>query len=130
MQPPSVAPGTSHSQRPRPRHRLESARDARQRRKRLLGYVLFVGSLVLVVNALFGENGYLETVRVQHEYSDIAAESGRVHQENQASREYLDRLENDDAAIEEAASDQLDMIYPGETLIIIKDRPDSTPKGR
>jgi cell division protein FtsB len=91
------------------------------RRRRVVSYALFAGSLVLVVNALVGENGYLATIRAERESAAVQQEVMRLRLENQALRDDIDRLNTDPAALEEAARRTLGMIKPGETVVILKD---------
>jgi cell division protein FtsB len=125
---PLLAPKT------RVRQRLRSAQEIRDRRRRLVTYGLLFGSFVLMVNALVGEHGYLATLRAQREYNTLAAAIARVEAQNQ---EYLDqarRLKSDPSALEQQARQELGLIKPGETLVIIRDAkpappaPASTPK--
>lgn len=118
---PRLAPKT------RVRQRLRSAREIRQRRRRAVTYGLLFVSFVLMVNALVGDHGYLATLRARREYNALAADFARVKQQN---REYLDekrRLESDPAALERAAREELGLIRPGETLVIVRDARPAAP---
>jgi len=104
------------------------------RRRRLIGYGLFAASLVLVVNALIGENGYLATIRAEHSLAQLEQELNRTRIENQDLQERIHRIKNDPAALEEAARRELGLIKEGETIVILKDRtappPTATPRRR
>lgn len=115
---------------PRSRRRLETAREARLRRKRLVRYGLVIASVVLLVHALFGENGYLATIRAEREYATAEQELAAVRQENRRLEQTIDRLDHDPAALEEAAREQLRMVKPGEKLLILKDPPEESAQGR
>ena len=90
-------------------------------------YALLAFSFILMVNALVGENGYLATVRAEREYDAVARELAAVRAENERLAEEVRRLRTDPAALEEAARDTLNMIKPGEKMIIIRD---AKPAGR
>lgn len=111
----------------RERRRLHSAHELRQRRRRMLTYALLAVSVVLMVNALVGENGYLATLRVRSEVDALVESINKLQTENQQLREEGRRLNDDPEAIEEAARRDLGLIRPGETLVIIKDVRPATP---
>ena len=95
--------------------------EVRERRRRILTYVLWAGAVVLTVNAVVGENGYLATLRARREQAALAADVARIQLENQRLKEQARRLDKDPIAVEEAARRQLNLIRPGETLVIIRD---------
>lgn len=86
----------------------------------MLGYIIFAGSFVLMVNALFGEKGYLATLHADREYAVLTEALVRTRAENQELRIRAQRLRTDPAALEEAARERLGMIKPGEVLVILK----------
>ncbi len=102
---------------PRPR----SAQDTRARRRQMLTYALCCGAFVLLVNALVGDNGYLATWRASREYASVLESLERVRTENARLQQQIQRINEDPAALEEAARRDLNLIRPGETLVIIKD---------
>jgi cell division protein FtsB len=102
-------------------HRLHSVQEQRDRRRRLLTWALSCGLCVLLVNSLIGENGYLATLRAQGERDALSAVVARLRIENQRTLDESRRLKTDPSALEEAARRSLNLIKPGETLVIIKD---------
>lgn len=108
--------------RPRVRQRLRTPQEAREWRRRIAGYVLFAVSVVLVVSALVGENGYLATIQAEQEATELNATLQQLREENQKTKEDIRRLREDPAALEDAARQKLNLGKPGETLIIIKDK--------
>jgi cell division protein FtsB len=96
--------------------------EARQWRRRMLGRVAFAVSLVLVVNALVGENGYLDTMRAQAEAGKLTEQLRQEREKTQEIRDEIHRLRTDPAAVEEALRRELNLGKPGETLVIIKDQ--------
>ena len=113
--------------RPRSRRRLRSPEETRARRRRILAYGLFIFSLILMVNALVGENGYLATLRARREHDALMQALTRLQQENNRLTEETNRLKNDPAALEEAARRDLGLMRPGETLVVIRDRQPDHP---
>jgi cell division protein FtsB len=87
------------------------------------GYVLFAAAFVLMVNALVGENGYLATLQARSEKARLIDQVSRMRIKNQQMREDIHELRTNPKALEEAARRELNMMKPGETVIILKDAP-------
>ncbi len=94
---------------------------ARLRGPRFLTYLLMFVAMGLLVDAVFGDRGLLDTMRAEREYAAVAARVERLRLENAALREQAERLRSDPKTIEAAAREQLDLIHPGETVFIISD---------
>jgi cell division protein FtsB len=82
--------------------------------------VLFVAS-VLLVNALFGERGLMETIRARRANAAAAGDLLRIKQDNARLREQARRLRTDPRTIESVARAELGLARPGEILVTIKD---------
>jgi cell division protein FtsB len=82
--------------------------------------IVFVG-IVLLVEGLVGDNGFLAMLKVRQQHQALEASLTRVREENAALREEARRLREDPAAIEEIARRELGLIKPGERLFILKD---------
>ena len=91
-----------------------------RRRKRLHLLLIFV-TLVLLLDALVGEKGLLETIRARRQYRELTASVERIRSENARLREEARRLLEDPSAIESLAREELGLIRPGEMLFIVKD---------
>jgi cell division protein FtsB len=87
----------------------------------VLGYGFFGLAVVLMVNALVGENGYLAGLRAQREYQSVMDDVIRLRLENQQLREQARSLREDPTAIEDAARRDLGLIRAGETLVILRE---------
>jgi len=90
-------------------------------RNRLLNYVLALVAVVLVVDALVGDKGLLETIRARRQYAEITAALAAKRQENTRLREEVRRLKEDPASVEAIAREELGLIRPGEMLFIVHD---------
>jgi cell division protein FtsB len=90
-------------------------------RRRLLNYVLVLVTVVLVVDALVGDKGLMETVRARRQYADLAAALSALRQQNAQLRDEIRRLKEDPGTIESIAREELNLIRPGELLFVIKD---------
>ena len=105
----------------RARKRPRFGADVRKHRRRVVSYVLFAGALILMVNALVGQNGYLAGIRARREYNAVMGDLKKLQQQNEQLREQARRLKDDPTAIEDAARRDLGLIRPGETLVIVRD---------
>jgi cell division protein FtsB len=90
-------------------------------RTRLLNYALGFITIVLVVDALVGDKGLLDTVRARRQYEILASDLARKRQENNKLRDEIRRLIDDPAAIESLARGELGLLRDGELLFIIRD---------
>ncbi len=96
--------------------------------RRILHAALIFVTLVLLVDALVGERGFMETMRARRRSREVAARLDAVRRENARLREEVRRLSEDPAALESVARKDLGLIRPGEVLFIIKDaKPSKTP---
>jgi cell division protein FtsB len=89
-------------------------------RRSLNSLLLFV-TVVLVVDALVGDKGFIETLRARRQARAVAQSLQQKRQENAGLRDYTARLQSDPRTIEEIARRELGLIRPGEVLFIIKD---------
>jgi cell division protein FtsB len=83
----------------------------------LLGFV----TLVLVIDALIGEKGLLESMRVGRQYQQLERSVEDLKRENARLRDDARHLTEDPAAIESLAREQLGLMRPGEVVFILKD---------
>jgi len=120
---PDQATSAAKDRRPRVRHRLRTPQEAQAWRRRMTGYVLFAAAFVLMVNALVGENGYLATLQARGERAKLLDQVARMRIKNQELRGEIHELRTNPKALEEAARRELNMIKPGETVVILKDAP-------
>jgi cell division protein FtsB len=117
--PPPVPEG-----RGRVRRRL-TADEIQQRRRRITNWALSIVLGAVLINALFGENGYLATLRAARDEAATRAELARIRVENERLKKARVRLVSDDAAVEEAGR-AMGLIRDGEILVTIK-QPSATP---
>ncbi len=87
--------------------------------------LLFIAALILV-DALFSDQGLLAMLRARRQSNQLVATIKRQRDENGRLREEIRRLNEDASAIEEIARRELGLIRPGEKVFIIKDLPSST----
>ena len=90
-------------------------------RSRLLQYGLAFVTILLVVDALVGDKGFVDTLRARRHYRDAAAALAQKRQENNRLREEIRRLRDDPARIESVARQDLGLMREGEVLFIVHD---------
>jgi cell division protein FtsB len=90
-------------------------------RGRFLSLALGFVAIVLVVDALVGNRGLLETMRARRQYAQVAADLARKRRENEQLREDIRRLSEDPSAIESVAREQLGLMRDGEVLFVVHD---------
>jgi cell division protein FtsB len=78
-------------------------------------------TVVLVVDALVGDKGLLETMRARRQFDSVATALAATRQENARLREQIRRLKEDPASVEAIAREELGLIRPGEMLFIVHD---------
>lgn len=90
-------------------------------RTRALNVVLGFVTFVLVIDALFGSRGLLETVRARRQYAELTADLARKRRDNERLRDDIRRLREDPTTIEAVAREQLGLMRDGEVLFVIHD---------
>ncbi len=78
-------------------------------------------TVVLVVDALVGEKGLMESMRARRQDREVSASLDAIRRENVQLREEVRRLTEDPEAIEIVARQELGLMRAGELLFIIKD---------
>lgn len=78
-------------------------------------------TIVLVVDALIGDKGFMDTLRVRREWNALARSVEELRQENARLVEQVRRLREDPATLESIARKEHGLIRPGEILFILKD---------
>jgi cell division protein FtsB len=93
------------------------------RGRRVVRYVLGLVTVVLVIDAIAGDNGLLALLKARRDSVATGQSLERARQDNEHLREDARRLREDPSAIEELARRELGLIKPGEKLFIIRDVP-------
>ncbi len=90
-------------------------------KRRAIHLLLVFVTLVLVVDALVGEKGLMESLRARRQYRELSASLDALRRDNERMHEEARRLREDPATIESVAREELGLMRPGEVLFIIKD---------
>ncbi len=122
-----LAPADQKSEARRPggveplrRKRVVTAAPSGLQRRTVHLLLVFV-TVVLVVDALVGDKGLMESMRARRQDRELTASLESIRRENVQLREEMRRLKEDPGAIEILAREELGLIRPGELLFIIKD---------
>lgn len=90
-------------------------------RRRAVHLLLVFITLVLVVDALIGDKGLVESMRARRRYQEVSASLETLRRDNAKLRDDVRRLNEDPATIESVAREELGLIRPGELVFILKD---------
>lgn len=93
-------------------------RRGERRRRRIQLSITFVASLLLV-NAIVGDRGLLETWRARRDYAALSGGITQLKDENRSLRDEARRLREDPKEIEAVARHDLGLIRPGEVLVVV-----------
>jgi cell division protein FtsB len=104
----------SHKRRPPPPRRPHHA-------KRIGQLLAVFFAVVVMVDAVVGDRGFLAMRRAKRQYDQLSAAVARQRADNARLREEVRRLQDDPTAIEEVARRELGLIRPGEKVFIVKD---------
>jgi cell division protein FtsB len=81
---------------------------------------VLLATLVVLVDAVFGERGLAETWRARRIYAEALAVLAELQTDPAGLREQTRRLTEDPAAIEDVAREELGLIRPGEVLFVVR----------
>lgn len=104
--------------------------DAARRRSRVVRYVMLLAGWALLLNALVGENGLVATFKARDAYARAEQSLAELRRENDRLGEQARRLRDDPSTIALIARQELGLISPGETLVIVRDVPPPTAGGQ
>ena len=77
----------------------------------------------LCLNALIGERGLAETLRVRRQVQGMTAEIAALRDKNARLADYARRVATDARTVENIARGELGLIRKGEILVVVKDVP-------
>lgn len=118
---PNTEPRRPRGPEPLRRKRVQPVPALDARRRKLLNLLLGFAAVVLLVDALIGEKGFMDRMRARREYEQHAARLDDLRRENRALLDQAIRLDTDPAAIESIAREEMGLMKKGELLFIIRD---------
>ena len=92
----------------------------RRQQRRFWSHVVVFAACVLLVNAVFGDKGLMDSLRARKASAAAARDLERLKRENASLRDQVHRLSSDPATIEAVARGELGLVRPGEILVTIK----------
>jgi cell division protein FtsB len=96
--------------------------------QRHLLYLLGGLILLLAVVTVVGERGAIHLWRLRGEKSRIDEQNYRLQKENEALRQRVSRIRNDNHYLEKLAREELNLVRPGEVIYRFpKSKPDKDP---
>lgn len=87
----------------------------------MLNYCLVFATVVLVVDALVGDRGFVERLRVRRRHQEAAGSLDAMRRENARLRGLVRSLREDGTAIEAIAREDLGLMRPGEVLFVVRE---------
>jgi cell division protein FtsB len=72
--------------------------------------------MLLLIYALVGERGAIHLWRLQGEKARLDEQNYRLQKDNEALREKITRLRNDDFYLEKIAREELNLVRPGDIV--------------
>lgn len=90
---------------------------------RLIGFgVLAVVFAFFIMNAIFGDNGWMVYRRQQRQLEVLKREVNRLQKENQDLEKQIQGLRSDPKVIDRLAHDQLHLVAPNQTIYTLPER--------
>ena len=83
---------------------------------RWLFYFLACSIVLLSLYTIVGDRGAIHLWRLQGEKAKLDGQNYRLHRDNEALRQRIFRLRNDDAYLEMIAREELNLVRPGEVI--------------
>ena len=93
----------------------------RRQPRRFWSHALLFAACVLLVNAVVGDRGLMDTMRARRARAAAAQELARLKRDNATLRDQARRLRSDPRTIESVARGELGLVRPGEILVTVKD---------
>lgn len=91
--------------------------------RKLATGVAAVLALTLAFHVVFGQNGLFLYAQKRHEARDYGKEIQQLQLENDHIQQHINDLQNDPAAIEQQAREELHYTRPGEVIVTVPDVP-------
>jgi cell division protein FtsB len=79
-------------------------------------YFLAFAIIVLFAYTIAGDRGAIHLWRLQGEKAKLDEQNYRLQKENEALRQRIARLRNDDSYLEKIAREELNLVRPGEVI--------------
>lgn len=91
--------------------------------RRLLIAALLAVSLAYLPYRVYLRSGVAHLIGLQAELDQVRADNGKLRQDNRRLHRELDRLKDDELAIERVAREELGLVRPGEIVFKVVEPP-------
>ena len=91
------------------------------RRRRIVHTLLIFSAVVLLVDSLIGDTGFIQRMRARRQVEQAEVSINNLKKQNAQMVEYIRRLKDDPSLIEAVAREEMGLIKPGELLFIVRD---------
>lgn len=98
-------------------------------KRKALSIALFLILAASALNALFGDRGLLELLKVQEEVESLDREIAMLRAENQRILEEIRSLKTSPLVVERLARENLGLVKPGEVVLLIREMGDGPTTG-
>ena len=109
------------------RKRVQPVPASNPSRRRVLNMILGFAAVVLLVDALVGEKGFMDRMRANREYQQQVVKLDALRRENAELRAQIIRLDTDPSAVEEIARREMGLMTRGDLLFIIRESRPAAP---
>ena len=92
----------------------------RRRERRWLGPILLLVAMIVLADALIGEQSLASGLRARKQFAQVDADIAALRTQNARLRDEIRRLREDPGAIEYVARKDLGLARPGEIVVVIK----------
>jgi cell division protein FtsB len=92
----------------------------RRRERRWLGPILVLVAMIVLADALIGEQSLASSLRARKQFAQVDADIAALRNQNARLRDEIRQLREDPGAIESRARKDLGLARPGEIVVLIK----------
>jgi len=92
----------------------------RRRERRWLSPLLVLLAMIVLADALIGDQSLTSSLRARKEYASLGVEISALRGQNERLRDEVRRLREDPGTIEYVARRDLGLAGPGEILVVLK----------
>jgi cell division protein FtsB len=100
--------------------RPKASRGERSLKRKALSLALFLILASSILNALFGDRGFIEMLKARRELQAMQQEIATIDAQNQHLLEEVRDLKTSPLAIEKLAREELGLVKPGEVILLIE----------
>jgi cell division protein FtsB len=115
------SPRRENGPEPLRRKRVQPVPAPSSSRNKIISRLLIFATVVLLVDSLVGDKGFIERLHARRQYAEAEASLNALKAKNAALREYAKELKESQSAIEAIAREELGLTREGELIFIVRD---------